>query len=146
MPSSQSPPAADRQVGAGWTHQDGSRTTLTVTVCRNCSGRWFPPREVCSTCASSDVENTESDTEGRVYASTVVRIAPPGFEAPYVLAYVDISGVRLLAHSPSSDRALAPDTPVRLTVAPIAPLGEGRLTSYAVVPLNEAGSTTGGAR
>lgn len=137
MPSPQSPPSADRRVGAEWTHQDAERTTLTVTVCHSCSARWFPPREACSTCASDDVENVESDTRGRVYASTVVRIAPRGFQAPYVLAYVDIGGVRILAHSPTSEDALDPDTPVRLTVARIADGDEGPLMSYAVTPIDE---------
>ncbi|GGN62095.1 hypothetical protein GCM10011579_028920 [Streptomyces albiflavescens] len=142
MPSPQSPPAGDRQVGADITHQHGTRTTLTITVCHACSARWFPPREVCSTCASDDVENIESEPQGVVYASTVVRVAPPGFQAPFVLAYIDISGVRVLAHSPSSDQALTPDTPVRLTVAPIARTAEGQLVSYAVEPLDGRDDTT----
>ncbi|MEV5176647.1 OB-fold domain-containing protein [Streptomyces flaveolus] len=139
MSSPQTPPVT-RQVGAEWTHQ---RTAVTITVCRACSGRWFPPRDTCSTCASTDVEDIASDTRGTVYASSVVRIAPRGFKAPYVLAYVDISGVRLLVHSPSSDRALEPGTPVELTVAPIADTGEGPVTSYAVTPLDAPHVPTG---
>ncbi|MEU4173009.1 OB-fold domain-containing protein [Streptomyces sp. NPDC026665] len=83
-----------------------------------------------------------SDTEGRVYASSVVRIGPRGFQAPYVLTYVDISGVRLLAHSPATRQALSPGTPVRLTVAPIAQSSNEIRTSYAVVPL-DTHTTTG---
>jgi uncharacterized OB-fold protein len=139
MPSPQTPPGA-RQVGAAWTHQ---RTSLTITVCRACSGRWFPPREACSTCASTDVEDIASDTHGTVYASSVVRIAPRGFQAPYVLTYVDISGVRLLAHSPTSDQALKPGTPVELTVASIADTDDGALMSYAVTPLDDPHTPTG---
>jgi uncharacterized OB-fold protein len=134
---------AAHQIGAHWTHQDGERTTLTITLCHACSGRWVPPRDTCSTCASTDVEDITSHTRGSVYASTVVRIAPHGFQAPYVLAYVDINGVRLLAHSPSSDRALAPGTPVELTVAPIADTPEGAVTSYVVTPLDDQHTTTG---
>ncbi|MFG3660848.1 Zn-ribbon domain-containing OB-fold protein [Streptomyces sp. NPDC047706] len=145
MSSSQSPPSAGRQVGAEWTRRNAQRTTLTITVCENCAARWFPPREACARCASADVQNVESEPEGRVYASSVVRIAPHGFQAPYVLAYVDISGVRLLAHSPGASQALAPDTPVRLTVAPIAGTGESALTSYAVTPV-DGREITGGTR
>ncbi|AWW41348.1 Zn-ribbon domain-containing OB-fold protein [Streptomyces cadmiisoli] len=136
-------PAVARQVGAAWTQQDGERTTLTVTVCRACAGRWFPPRDTCSTCASDDVEDVTSDTRGTVYASSVVRTAPRGFQAPYVLAYVDISGVRILAHSPSSDRALTPGTEVELTVAPIADSAEGAVLSYAVTPIDDQPAPTG---
>ncbi|WP_327686328.1 Zn-ribbon domain-containing OB-fold protein [Streptomyces sp. NBC_00467] len=137
------PPPPARHIGADWTHQDGKRTTLTITVCRACSGRWFPPRDSCSACASGDVEDIASDTRGIVYASSVVRIAPRGFQAPYVLAYVDISGVRILVHSPSSDRALAPGTPVELTVTPIADTGDGTVTSYAIIPLDDQHTPTG---
>ncbi|MFJ4465944.1 Zn-ribbon domain-containing OB-fold protein [Streptomyces sp. NPDC089424] len=146
MPSTPPPPPADRRVGAEWTHQDGDRTTLTLTVCDNCAARWFPPRRTCSTCASDDVRDIRSDPEGRVYASSVVRIAPRGFQAPYVLTYVDISGVRLLAHVPGAEEAPAPGTPVRLTVAPIAGTGESVLTSYAVTPVDGGADPTGGTR
>ncbi|MEV5384495.1 OB-fold domain-containing protein [Streptomyces sp. NPDC052721] len=142
MPSPQ-PTRTARRVGADWTHQDGERTTLTITVCRTCSARWFPPRDTCSTCASTDVGDVTSDTRGTVYASSVVRIAPRGFQAPYVLTYVDISGVRLLAHSPGRDQALAPGTAVRLTVAPIADSVEGAVMSYAVTPLGDQHEPTG---
>ncbi|MFI9542827.1 Zn-ribbon domain-containing OB-fold protein [Streptomyces sp. NPDC052016] len=142
MPSPKTPPVA-RQVGADWTHRDGEGTTLTISVCRACSGRWFPPRDTCSTCASTDVEDIASDSRGRVYASSVVRIAPRGFQAPYVLTYVDISGVRLLAHSPGSDRALVPGSPVELTVAPIADTGDGPVMSYVVTPLDDQHAPTG---
>jgi uncharacterized OB-fold protein len=132
-----------RQVGADWTHQNPQLTTLTITVCQSCAGRWFPPRDTCSTCASTEVEDIASDSHGVVYASSIVRIAPRGFQAPYVLAYVDISGVRLLAHCPTADQALAPGTPVRLAVAPIAKTGEGEITSYVVTPLDDQHTPTG---
>ncbi|MEV6781264.1 OB-fold domain-containing protein [Streptomyces sp. NPDC051098] len=132
-----------RQVGADWTHQDGQRTTVTITVCQACASRWFPPRDTCSTCASAEVEDIASESHGTVYASSVVQIAPRGFQAPYVLAYVDISGVRLLAHCPTSDQALTPGTRVHLTVAPIADTGEGTITSYVVTPLGDQPTPTG---
>ena len=47
-----------------------------------------------------------------------MRIAPAGFTAPYVLSYVDVDGVRILAHTDADD-ALAPDTPVVLSSGPI---------------------------
>ncbi|MFG2925662.1 Zn-ribbon domain-containing OB-fold protein [Streptomyces sp. NPDC048305] len=143
MSSSDTLPAP-RQVGAEWTHQDGQRTTLTITTCKSCASRWFPPRDTCSTCASAAVENISSETQGTVYASSVVQIAPRGFQAPYVLAYIDISGVRLLAHCPTADHALAPGTPVELTVGPIAHTSEGAVTSYVVTPVGDTPHTPTG--
>jgi scaffold protein (connect acetoacetyl-CoA thiolase and HMG-CoA synthase) len=122
-------------VGGEWIRRDGEHTRLTITHCRNCDSAWFPPRELCSTCASADVEQTVTGTRGVAYASTVVRIGPAAFRPPYVLSYVDISGVRILAHV-DADTALAPDTPVELRVGDI---GEG-LSSYLVADV------AGGAR
>ena len=79
-----------------------------------------------------------SGHRGVTYASTVVRIGPSGFQAPYVLAYVDIDGARVLAHV-EADEALMPGTLVELGIGPVGGDGDGELTSYL------AAATTGGA-
>jgi hypothetical protein len=56
-----------------------------------------------------------SDAEGVLYASSKVHIGAAGFAAPYVLGYLDISGVRVLVHVGSSE-TLPPDTKVRLVM------------------------------
>ena len=91
---------------------------LTISVCPRCGSRWFPTRDLCSACAQPGLEEHRTGDRGVAYASTVVRIAPAGFTAPYVLSYVDIDGVRILAHTDAAD-ALTPDTPVVLTSGPI---------------------------
>jgi hypothetical protein len=48
-----------------------------------------------------------------------------------VLAYVDVDGVRVLAHAQSAE-ALTPGTPVELCVATIGADQDGPLLSYAV--------------
>ncbi len=116
-------------IGSQHFEANAGGVALRISRCRACGTDWFPAREQCSTCASRDVETTLSSSSGTAYASTVVRIGPPGFAAPYVLAYVDIDGVRLLAQVASATEALAPDTPVTVTCAPITPGAE----SYAVV-------------
>ena len=127
-----------RVVGGEWIRREGDRVALAISRCRQCNATWFPPRDMCSTCASLDVEQTVSGHRGVTYASTVVRIGPPGFQAPYVLAYVDIDGARVLAHV-DADEALMPGTPVELGIGPIGGDSDGELTSYL------AAATTGGA-
>jgi hypothetical protein len=51
-----------------------------------------------------------------------------------VLAYVDIDGVRVLAHVDSSE-ALPPGTPVALRLATIGADEDGPVLSYAVAPI-----------
>jgi uncharacterized OB-fold protein len=57
---------------------------------------------------------------GRLYSSTVIHAAPPGFEAPYAVGYVDIEhGLRVFAHLETGVAAPAIGDEVELTVAPL---------------------------
>jgi len=103
-----------------------TRTTLTISVCPHCRSRWFPAREFCSRCGRDGLDEQQTGDRGVAYASTVVRIAPAGFTAPYVLSYVDVDGVRILAQTDADD-ALVPGTPVVLIGGPIR-------DSYCVTP------------
>ena len=123
-------------VGGEWIHQDGDHTALMITKCHNCGSTWFPPREICSKCASANVEQTRTGNRGIAYASTVVRIGPAAFQPPYVLAYVDLDGARFLAHV-DTDEALAPNTPVELRVGAIGEDDTSPLSSYIVAEASE---------
>ncbi|WP_218021675.1 Zn-ribbon domain-containing OB-fold protein [Nocardia harenae] len=128
-----STPATEVVAGAYFTHDDGG-VRLRITECHTCHSRWFPPVSICSHCAGTDVADIESGPTGVAYASTVVRVGPPGFPAPYVLSYVDIDGVRLLAHT-AADAALTPDTTVRLELGEIGDRNGTTLLSYVARPL-----------
>jgi uncharacterized OB-fold protein len=120
-------------VGAANFVTDGERAALRLSRCRDCGATWFPARSQCSRCASTEVVDDLSATTGEVYASTVVRIGLAQFEPPYVLAYVDVDGARVLAHV-EGEEALAPGTPVELKLGRIGADAEGSLHSYIVVP------------
>lgn len=106
---------------------------LRITHCHTCESRWFPPVSICSHCAGTDLADVESSTTGVAYASTVVRVGPRAFPTPYVLSYVDIDGVRILAHT-ESEGALVPGTPVELAVGRIGESGGTPLVSYVAHP------------
>ncbi|CAN5451365.1 hypothetical protein BH11ACT6_BH11ACT6_46080 [soil metagenome] len=126
------PPTAPA-IGAEHFLTDGTRVVLRVTRCRDCPSAWFPARAQCSNCGSTDVTEDLTSSTGTAYASTVVRVGPRQFTAPYTLAYVDVDGVRLLAHV-NSPEAVVPGTPVDLVLAPIGADDDGPLVSYAVTP------------
>jgi uncharacterized OB-fold protein len=128
-----------KMIGGDWIAQEGHTTALKISACRRCDARWFPPREVCSTCASDDLEQTTTGDRGVAYASTVVRVGAPPFQVPYVLSYVDIDGVRLLTHF-DDDHAPAPGTPVRLTTGRIGSEGDTELWSHLAQPIAEEGT------
>jgi scaffold protein (connect acetoacetyl-CoA thiolase and HMG-CoA synthase) len=126
-----SEPSVGTIVGGEHFVTDGSRVILRVTRCRACGSSWFPARAQCSHCASRDLAAELTANEGTAYASTVVRVGPRRYPAPYTLAYVDVDGVRLLAHV-VSEEALPPGTPVDLVLAAIGAADDGPVTSYAV--------------
>lgn len=96
---------------------------LTVSRCTRCARLWFPARPVCGACGSMQVEIDQAGPDGEVYASTMVRNGPSGYETPYCLAYLDIGPLRVLA--PFHDGDEVPDsppaigTPVRLGIGRI---------------------------
>jgi uncharacterized OB-fold protein len=131
--------SAGAVVGAEHFVTDGTRVILRVTRCRACGSSWFPARAQCSNCGSRDLAAELTSDEGTAYASTVVRVGPRLYPAPYTLAYVDVDGVRLLAHA-VSEEALPPGTPVHLVLAPIGTGDDGPVVSYAVA-VKPAGGT-----
>lgn len=77
------------EVGPGGGRLIGAR-------CPACGAHFFPRRELCSRCLGH-LEPVALSGRGTVHTFTVIHQAPPGFEAPYVLAYVDLpEGVRVL--------------------------------------------------
>lgn len=120
-----------RTIGGDLFEVDGERVNLKLSRCNSCSSVWFPARQQCATCASTDLVLVLSGTSGTVYASSVVRIGPAQFGPPYGVAYVDVDGARVLAHTGSAE-PLPPGAPVRLVAAPIAHDDRGALWSYAV--------------
>ena len=129
-------PPTGRVVGADEFLTDGTRAVLRVTRCHTCDSVWFPARPQCSSCASKNVTAEVTSSIGTTYASTVVQIGPPPFQPPYVLAYVDVDGVRVLAHAEAGG-ALEPGTRVELRLAEIGADADGPVQSYAVAPATE---------
>ena len=76
--------------------EDGSGNLLG-SRCRSCGAHFFPIRQACSGCLSSDLETVRFSTEGTLYTYSVVRQSTPAFEVPYALGYVDFpEGVRIM--------------------------------------------------
>ena len=111
---------------------EGPRVRLRVTRCLDCRESWFPALAQCAACGSLRTSPEVTGTTGTVYASTVVRIGPGRFEAPYVLAYLDVDGVRVLARVVASE-ALVAGTDVELRLGRIGATENGALTSYVCV-------------
>ncbi len=73
---------------------------LTTTKCKNCGKLLWPPRIICSSCLSNELEWTDLGTEGELYAFTEMKVgAPLGFvqDAPFCTGMVKIGGLLISA-------------------------------------------------
>jgi uncharacterized OB-fold protein len=72
---------------------------LRLQRCRACTTTYFPPQPFCPTCSSDDVEIVRASGRGSLYSYVISHRAAPGFEAPYVIAVVQLhEGPRLLSN------------------------------------------------
>ena len=58
--------------------------------CNKCGGCTVPPKKVCIECTSEDVDIIELSGKGEIRTFTVIRVAPEGFEAPYLVGLVEL--------------------------------------------------------
>ncbi|GAA5040538.1 putative OB-fold protein [Thermocatellispora tengchongensis] len=71
----------------------------------------------CPYCGDDRLGEVTLAETGEVVSSTVVRVAPPGADVPYTLAYADFApGARLFARVRGGAAPIG--TPVRLVAAP----------------------------
>jgi hypothetical protein len=73
---------------------------LTTTKCRRCATLLWPPRIVCPSCLSNELEWVDLGTEGELYAFTEMRLgAPLGFvqDLPFCIGIVKIGGLLISA-------------------------------------------------
>lgn len=70
---------------------------LRASRCRACGKTEFPYSPRCPNCASADEPSEVMlNSTGQVFEYTTVHSPAPGFQAPYVVGYVDLpEGVRL---------------------------------------------------
>ena len=70
----------------------GQRYHLEGSVCANCGAKYFPPRQVCAECKSTDLKPHEFSGSGELYSFTILHQAPLGYESnlPYAVGMVKL--------------------------------------------------------
>jgi uncharacterized OB-fold protein len=58
--------------------------------CNRCGAYTVPPKMVCIECGSNDSGIVELSGRGTIRTFTVIRVAPDGFQAPYVVAEAEL--------------------------------------------------------
>ncbi|MCH9038580.1 MAG: Zn-ribbon domain-containing OB-fold protein [Chloroflexi bacterium] len=79
---------------------DGLRERrLMVQRCGACGQAYYYPRPICPHCNSNDVHWFEASGKGSVYSFVISHRSRPGFEAPYVIAVVELDeGPRMMTN------------------------------------------------
>lgn len=58
--------------------------------CLDCGTITVPPKATCDECGSTNQEITQLSGEGTIRTFTVIRVAPEGFKAPYVVVLAQL--------------------------------------------------------
>jgi uncharacterized protein len=79
---------------------EGARAgELRIQRCRGCSNAYFYPRPYCPACGSADVEWFAASGRATLASYIISERAAPGFEAPYVIAIVELEeGPRMMTN------------------------------------------------
>lgn len=71
----------------------GDKSYLIGSKCEICGRVFFPRSYVCRVCMNdATMAEIPLSTTGTIDTFTVVHVAPMGFKAPYIQAYVDLRG------------------------------------------------------
>ena len=76
----------------------GDSPHLVAQACVSCGVRFIERRNGCASCGGTEFAAVELSTTGTVRAYSIVYMAPPGVEVPYVSCVVDLDdGTRVRA-------------------------------------------------
>ena len=97
---------------------DDGDAHLVAQECTSCGARFFDRRNACASCFGIDFQQVDIATEGELRTFTIVALAAPGVEVPFVAGVVDCDGTSVRGNL----RNIEPDAehvhlhmPVRLT-------------------------------
>ncbi|TMM16813.1 MAG: hypothetical protein E6G01_07670 [Actinobacteria bacterium] len=70
----------------------GSDPHLIAHECTSCGARFFDRRNACANCENDEFTDVDIPTTGELRAFTIVSMAAPGIEVPFVASVVDCDG------------------------------------------------------
>ncbi|MCG8689853.1 MAG: Zn-ribbon domain-containing OB-fold protein [Minwuiales bacterium] len=103
---------------------DGAKAgELRLQRCDDCAHTYFPPRPFCPVCGSRSVSVFPASGRATLYSYVIHHRAPPGFEAPYAIAVVELEeGPRMMTNivgTPQTPEALQLDMALEVAFQPM---------------------------
>ena len=104
---------------------DGAKAgELRLQRCDDCAHAYFPPRPFCPECGSRSVSVFPASGRATLYSYVIHHRAPPGFEAPYAIAVVELEeGPRMMTNivdTPQTPEALQLDMALQVAFEPMS--------------------------
>lgn len=95
---------------------------LAAQQCKHCGAHFFDRRDACASCFGTEFTATDVSTSGILETFTIVAVAAPGVEVPFVAGVVDCDGISVRANIVNMDpsaEAVQLGMPLRLATFPI---------------------------
>ena len=70
----------------------GNDPHLIAHECNSCGARYFDRRNACANCEGDKFKDVDIPTTGELRAFTIVSMAAPGIEVPFVAGVIDCGG------------------------------------------------------
>lgn len=106
----------------------GDRPHLVAHECAECCARYFDRRNACANCMATSFQDVDVATEGELRSFTIVTVAAPGIDVPFVAAVIDCAGTSVrtnLVNVPPDPGHVHLGMKVRLTTFPIGTDSQG---------------------
>ena len=91
---------------------------LVAKECTSCGARFFDRRNACASCFGTSFKDVSIPTEGEVRSFTIVSLAAPGIDVPFVASVVDCGGTSVrgnVINTPPDPEHVTLGMKVRLT-------------------------------
>lgn len=117
----------------------GDAPMLVANECSACGARFFDRRNACASCSGRKFREVEVAREGEVASFSIVAVAAPGVDVPFVPAVVDCDGTSVrgnIINCPPDPQHVELGMKVRLATYVIGTDAEGvEAVNYGFEPL-----------
>ncbi|MFT3854100.1 MAG: OB-fold domain-containing protein [Ilumatobacteraceae bacterium] len=103
---------------------------LVATVCTACGASYFGRRNGCAACGGAQFTTRAVAREGVLTSFSIVHLAAPGVDVPFISGTIDCDGVLVKANVvgvPCQPEAVHVGMRLQLTTWPLAPDVDGRV-------------------